>query len=49
MWSAILYRMAMLNTLNNLPEDPTELRQVSTLLAAEVKALTLKFEQIQPN
>ncbi|MFT7596256.1 MAG: hypothetical protein ACI8R4_003591 [Paracoccaceae bacterium] len=35
----------MLNVLNNLPEDPAELRQVSTLLAAEVKALTLKVEQ----
>ena len=37
----------MLNVLDNLPEDPTELRQVSTLLAAEVKALTLKVEQLQ--
>ncbi len=37
----------MLNALDNLPEDPTELRQVSTLLAAEVKALTLKVEQLQ--
>ncbi len=39
--------MAMLNTLDNLPEDPAELRQVSELLAAEVKALTLKVEQLQ--
>ena len=37
----------MLNTLDNLPEDPDELRQVSELLAAEVKALTLKVEQLQ--
>ncbi|MCP5072254.1 MAG: IS66 family transposase, partial [Rhodobacteraceae bacterium] len=37
----------MLNALDNLPEDPTELRQVSELLAAEVKALTLKVEQLQ--
>jgi len=37
----------MLNALDNLPEDPAELRQVSTLLAAEVKALTLKVEQLQ--
>ncbi len=37
----------MLNTLKNLPKDPTELRQVSELLAAEVKALTLKVEQLQ--
>ncbi|MCP5071698.1 MAG: hypothetical protein GY947_00175, partial [Rhodobacteraceae bacterium] len=37
----------MLNVLDNLPEDPTELRQVSTLLAAEVRALTLKVEQLQ--
>ena len=37
----------MLNTLDNLPEDPAELRQVSELLAAEVKALTLKVEQLQ--
>ena len=37
----------MLNALINLPKDPTELRQVSELLAAEVKALTLKVEQLQ--
>jgi hypothetical protein len=37
----------MLNALDNLPEDPVELRQVSELLAAEVKALTLKVEQLQ--
>ena len=37
----------MLNALDNLPEDPAELRQVSELLAAEVKALTLKVEQLQ--
>jgi transposase len=37
----------MLNTLKNLPEDPIELRRVSELLAAEVKALTLKVEQLQ--
>jgi transposase len=39
--------MAMLNVLDNLPEDPIELRQVSELLAAEVKASTLKVEQLQ--
>jgi len=39
--------MAMLNALDTLPEDPAELRQVSELLAAEVKALTLKVEQLQ--
>jgi transposase len=39
--------MAMLNVLDNLPEDPIELRQVSELLAAEVKTLTLKVEQLQ--
>ncbi len=32
----------MLNALKTLPEDPTELRQVSELLVGEVKALTLK-------
>ena len=37
----------MLNAFDNLPEDPAELRQVSKLLAAEVKALTLKVEQLQ--
>ncbi len=37
----------MLNALDTLPEDPAELRQVSELLAAEVKALTLKVEQLQ--
>jgi transposase len=39
--------MAMLNALDTLLEDPAELRQVSELLAAEVKALTLKVEQLQ--
>ncbi|MFT5345790.1 MAG: transposase [Sulfitobacter sp.] len=39
--------MAMLSALDNLPEDPAELRQVSELLAADVKALTLKVEQLQ--
>ncbi|MFV2035896.1 MAG: IS66 family transposase zinc-finger binding domain-containing protein, partial [Halocynthiibacter sp.] len=37
----------MLNALDNLPEDPAELRLVSELLATEVKALTLKVEQLQ--
>ena len=37
----------MLNALDTLPEDPAELRQVSELLSAEVKALTLKVEQLQ--
>ena len=37
----------MLNTLKTLPEDAAELRQVSKLLVAEVKALTLKVEQLQ--
>ncbi|MEP4195549.1 MAG: IS66 family transposase, partial [Aliishimia sp.] len=30
-----------------LPEDPTELREVSELLVSEVKALSLKVEQLQ--
>jgi len=37
----------MLNALDNLPDNPAELRQVTELLAAEVKALTLKVEQLQ--
>jgi transposase len=37
----------MLNALDTLPEDPAELRQVNTLLVSEVKALTLKVEQLQ--
>jgi transposase len=37
----------MLNALKTLPEDPAELRQVSELLIAEVKTLTLKVEQLQ--
>ena len=37
----------MLNSLDNLPEDSAKLRQVRALLAAEVKALTLKVEQLQ--
>ncbi|MGE4611249.1 MAG: transposase, partial [Paracoccaceae bacterium] len=44
---AFLYRIAMLNALDKLPEDPAELRLVSELLATEVKALTLKVEQLQ--
>ena len=37
----------MLNALDNLPEDPTELRQVTELLAAEVKAQALMIEKLQ--
>jgi len=37
----------MLNILHNLPEDPTELRQVTELLAAEVKAQALMIEKLQ--
>ena len=37
----------MLNSLDILPEDPTELREVSELLVSEVKALSLKVEQLQ--
>jgi transposase len=39
--------MAMLKTLDNLPEDPAELRQITELLAREVKALSMKVEQLQ--
>lgn len=37
----------MLNSLTNLPEDPAELRQVTELLAAEVKAQALMIEKLQ--
>jgi transposase len=37
----------MLKDLDKLPEDPVELRAVSTLLVNEVKALSLKVEQLQ--
>ena len=37
----------MLNSLDILPEDPTELREVSEFLVSEVKALSLKVEQLQ--
>jgi len=37
----------MLKDLDKLPEDPAELRAVSTLLVNEVKALSLKVEQLQ--
>lgn len=37
----------MLNDLDITPEDPAELRAVNRLLADEVKALTLKVEQLQ--
>lgn len=37
----------MLKDLDIAPEDPAELRAVNRLLAGEVKALTLKVEQLQ--
>ena len=37
----------MLESLNITPEDPAELRAVNRLLADEVKALSLKVEQLQ--
>ena len=37
----------MLNTFDNLPEDPSELRQFTELLATEVKAQALMVEKLQ--
>jgi len=37
----------MLNSLDIVPDDPEELRSVNRLLADEVKALSLKVEQLQ--
>ncbi len=37
----------MLNALDNLPEDPVELRRVTELLASEVKAQALMIEKLQ--
>ena len=37
----------MLNALDNLPEDPVELRRVTGLLASEVKAQALMIEKLQ--
>ena len=37
----------MLNALDNLPEDPAELRQLTELLASEVKAQALMIEKLQ--
>ncbi len=37
----------MLKDLDISPDDPAELRAVNRLLADEVKALTLKVEQLQ--
>ena len=37
----------MLNDLDIAPNDPEELRAVNRLLADEVKALSLKVEQLQ--
>ena len=37
----------MLKDLDIAPDDPAELRAVNRLLADEVKALTLKVEQLQ--
>ncbi len=39
--------MDMLSALDNLPEDPIELRQLTELLAAEVKAQALMIEKLQ--
>ena len=37
----------MLNDLDIIPDDPVELRAVNRLLVDEVKALSLKVEQLQ--
>jgi len=37
----------MFNALDNLPEDPVELRRVTELLASEVKAQALMIEKLQ--
>lgn len=37
----------MLKDLNITPDDPAELKAVNRLLADEVKALSLKVEQLQ--
>ena len=37
----------MLNALESLPEDPVELRQVTQLLAKEVKAQALMIEKLK--
>ena len=37
----------MLNSLDLTSDDPEELRSVNRLLADEVKALSLKVEQLQ--
>ena len=37
----------MLNALDNLPENPVELRRVTELLASEVKAQALMIEKLQ--
>jgi transposase len=39
--------MGMLKDLDITPEDPAELKAVNRLLANEVKALSLKVEQLQ--
>ena len=44
---AIRYRLAMLNALDNLTEDPVELRRVSALLASEVQVQALMIEKLQ--
>lgn len=42
-----LNKITMLKDLNINPDGPTELRAVNKLLAGEVKALSLKVEQLQ--
>ncbi|WP_310619982.1 IS66 family transposase [Flexibacterium corallicola] len=41
------YKHGMLNTLSNLPEDPTELKNLITFLSRQVQAQALKIEQLQ--
>ncbi|KZL15343.1 Transposase IS66 family protein [Pseudovibrio axinellae] len=43
----MLYNSSMLKDLDLIPEDPAELKAVNKLLVEEVKALSLKVEQLQ--
>ncbi|WP_280141808.1 hypothetical protein [Pseudovibrio sp. Tun.PSC04-5.I4] len=41
-----MYKMVMFKDLNITPDNPVELKAVNKLLAEEVKALSLKVEQL---
>lgn len=41
------YKLCMRETFKSLPEDPTELRPVSELMAAEIKSQVYQIEKLK--